>query len=187
MSRTGALGDTNLRSLLRELRTDIAMAVDDPFPLLYGLVDKNILTDQLFKVRTNMKTFIRFIFLFRGMSAVFTCFFNFDYNILYFFNIQTLKNNKSNGYYTQQDMVLFRVAEVTYLLLFYRTRWRRKVEKGSIRPCTPSSPGSWNREDPPFRLSGATCPKTTTWTATPSCRRCSLNCNPVCNQRFPKI
>uniref|UniRef100_A0AAQ4NNT5 Autoimmune regulator n=1 Tax=Gasterosteus aculeatus aculeatus TaxID=481459 RepID=A0AAQ4NNT5_GASAC len=49
MSRTGALGDTNLRSLLRELRTDIAMAVDDPFPLLYGLVDKNILTDQLFK------------------------------------------------------------------------------------------------------------------------------------------
>ncbi|XP_062413847.1 autoimmune regulator [Pungitius pungitius] len=49
MSRTGAFRDTNLRSLLRELRTDIAMAVDDPFPLLYGLVDKNILTDQLFK------------------------------------------------------------------------------------------------------------------------------------------
>ncbi|KAM8851060.1 autoimmune regulator isoform 2-T2 [Spinachia spinachia] len=49
MSKTGAFGETNLRSLLRELRTDIAMAVDDPFPLLYGLVDKNILTDQLFK------------------------------------------------------------------------------------------------------------------------------------------
>ncbi|KAK9539220.1 hypothetical protein VZT92_004339 [Zoarces viviparus] len=49
MSRTGAFRDTNHRSLLRELRTDIAMAVDDPFPLVYGLVDKNIITDQLLK------------------------------------------------------------------------------------------------------------------------------------------
>ncbi|XP_059200834.1 autoimmune regulator isoform X2 [Centropristis striata] len=49
MSRVEAFRDTNLRSLLRELRTDIAMAVDDPFPLVYGLVDKNIITDQLLK------------------------------------------------------------------------------------------------------------------------------------------
>ncbi|XP_027147549.1 autoimmune regulator [Larimichthys crocea] len=49
MSRVEALKDTNLRSLLRELRTDIAMAVDDPFPLVYGLADKNIITDQLLK------------------------------------------------------------------------------------------------------------------------------------------
>lgn len=51
MSRVEAFRDTNLRSLLRELRTDIAMAVDDPFPLVYGLADKNIITDQLLKVR----------------------------------------------------------------------------------------------------------------------------------------
>uniref|UniRef100_A0A3Q3MAT5 Autoimmune regulator n=1 Tax=Mastacembelus armatus TaxID=205130 RepID=A0A3Q3MAT5_9TELE len=49
MSRVEVIRDTNLRSLLRELRTDIAMAVDDPFPLVYGLVDKNIITDQLLK------------------------------------------------------------------------------------------------------------------------------------------
>uniref|UniRef100_A0A8C2ZY68 Autoimmune regulator n=1 Tax=Cyclopterus lumpus TaxID=8103 RepID=A0A8C2ZY68_CYCLU len=49
MSRTGAFRDTNLRSLLRELRTDIAMAVDDPFPLVHGMVDKNIINDQLLK------------------------------------------------------------------------------------------------------------------------------------------
>ncbi|XP_074506409.1 autoimmune regulator [Sebastes fasciatus] len=49
MSRVEAFRDTNLRSLLRELRTDIAMAVNDPFPLIYGLVDKNIITDQLLK------------------------------------------------------------------------------------------------------------------------------------------
>ncbi|TNM97705.1 hypothetical protein fugu_013951 [Takifugu bimaculatus] len=41
--------DTNLRSLLRQLRTDIAMAVDDSFPLVFGLADKNIITDQLQK------------------------------------------------------------------------------------------------------------------------------------------
>ncbi|KAM9349917.1 autoimmune regulator [Symphorus nematophorus] len=49
MSRVEAFRDTNLRSLLRELRTDIAMAVDDPFPLIYGLADKNVITDQLLK------------------------------------------------------------------------------------------------------------------------------------------
>ncbi|XP_033994063.1 autoimmune regulator [Trematomus bernacchii] len=49
MSRVEAFRDTNLRSMLRGLRTDIAMAVDDPFPLVYGLVDKNIITDQLLK------------------------------------------------------------------------------------------------------------------------------------------
>lgn len=50
MSRVEAHRDTNLRSLLRQVRTDIAMAVDDPFPLVYGLADKNIITDQQLKV-----------------------------------------------------------------------------------------------------------------------------------------
>ncbi|XP_076000870.1 autoimmune regulator [Genypterus blacodes] len=49
MSRVEAFRDTNLRVLLRELRTDVAMAVDDSFPLVYGLADKNIITDQLLK------------------------------------------------------------------------------------------------------------------------------------------
>ncbi|XP_071376907.1 autoimmune regulator [Centroberyx affinis] len=49
MSRVEAVRDTNHRAQLRELRTDIAMAVDDPFPLVYGLADKNIITDQLLK------------------------------------------------------------------------------------------------------------------------------------------
>lgn len=54
MSRVEAFRDTNLRSMLRGLRTDIAMAVDDPFPLVYGLVDTNIITDQLLKVSTTL-------------------------------------------------------------------------------------------------------------------------------------
>ncbi|XP_037538160.1 autoimmune regulator [Nematolebias whitei] len=49
MSRVEVIVDNNLRSLLRELRTDIAMAVDDPFPVVYGLADKNIITEQLLK------------------------------------------------------------------------------------------------------------------------------------------
>ena len=51
MSRVEGFRDTDSRSQLRELRTDIAMAVDDPFPLLYGLVDRNVITEQLFKVK----------------------------------------------------------------------------------------------------------------------------------------
>ncbi|KAM4727908.1 autoimmune regulator [Anableps anableps] len=46
MSRVEVFRDTNLRSLLRELRTDIAMSVDDPFPIVFGLADKNIITEQ---------------------------------------------------------------------------------------------------------------------------------------------
>lgn len=53
--------------------------------------------------------------------------------------------------------------------------------RGSIRPCTPCCPGSWSRADPPSRPSGATCQKTTTWTATLNCRRCSLTYTPVRN------
>ncbi|CAL8344799.1 unnamed protein product [Merluccius merluccius] len=49
MSRVQIYGTTDLRSRLRELRTDIAMAVDDPFPLVHGMADRNIITDQLFK------------------------------------------------------------------------------------------------------------------------------------------
>nr|XP_015216559.1 PREDICTED: autoimmune regulator isoform X1 [Lepisosteus oculatus] len=41
--------DADLRSQLRMLRTEIAMAIDDPFPLLYGLADHDIITEQLFK------------------------------------------------------------------------------------------------------------------------------------------
>ncbi|KAM4556843.1 autoimmune regulator [Fundulus diaphanus] len=46
MSRAEGFREANLRSLLRELRTDIAMAVDDPFPMVYGLADKSIITEQ---------------------------------------------------------------------------------------------------------------------------------------------
>lgn len=42
--------EANLRSLLKQLRTDIAMAIDDSFPLVHGLADKNIITYQLQKV-----------------------------------------------------------------------------------------------------------------------------------------
>lgn len=145
MSRVEALKDTNLRSLLRELRTDIAMAVDDPFPLVYGLADKNIITDQLLKVS---KSDIVWLTIRRCICR----------NIL-------LHSN----------------------LLFYRILWRRRTEKGSTRPCILSCPGSWSRADPLSRLSGATCPKTTTWTATPSCRHCSLTYTQVYkDQVWPK-
>lgn len=47
-SFSGAFRDTNLRSLL----TNIATAVDDPFPLVYGLVYKNIINDQLLNLNS---------------------------------------------------------------------------------------------------------------------------------------
>lgn len=54
--------DTNLRSLLRQLRTDIAMAVDDSFPLVFGLADKNIITEQLQKVNNSAPSEYMWIF-----------------------------------------------------------------------------------------------------------------------------
>ncbi|KAJ8011284.1 hypothetical protein DPEC_G00056550 [Dallia pectoralis] len=49
MSRVEAFGDFDARSKLKEFRTDISMAIDDPFPLVYGLLDHNIISDQLLK------------------------------------------------------------------------------------------------------------------------------------------
>ncbi|KAL4608339.1 autoimmune regulator [Arapaima gigas] len=41
--------EADLRSQLRASRTEIAMAINDPFPLLYGLADHDIITEQQFK------------------------------------------------------------------------------------------------------------------------------------------
>lgn len=51
MTQTDDLEKSMLRSHLRTSRTEIAMAVHDPFPLLYGLADHDIISDQLLEVR----------------------------------------------------------------------------------------------------------------------------------------
>ncbi|XP_058890197.1 autoimmune regulator [Acipenser ruthenus] len=48
-------GEPDLRTLLRMSRTEIAMAIDDPFPLLYSLTDHDVITDQLFKETLDYK------------------------------------------------------------------------------------------------------------------------------------
>ncbi|KAG9264757.1 autoimmune regulator [Astyanax mexicanus] len=49
MSRVEAFGESELRSQLKACRTEIAMAVHDAFPLLYGLADHDIISDQLLR------------------------------------------------------------------------------------------------------------------------------------------
>nr|XP_021142161.1 autoimmune regulator [Columba livia] len=45
----GSAGEGDLRHLLKLHRTEIAMAVDDVFPLLHGLVDHDIVPEHIFK------------------------------------------------------------------------------------------------------------------------------------------
>ncbi|NWR94611.1 AIRE regulator, partial [Furnarius figulus] len=45
----GPGGDGDLRRLLKLHRTEIAMAVDDVFPLLHGLADHDVIPDHVFK------------------------------------------------------------------------------------------------------------------------------------------
>ncbi|KAL2082105.1 hypothetical protein ACEWY4_021923 [Coilia grayii] len=52
MSRSEAMGDFDLRAKLKVFRTEIAMAIDDPFPLLYGLADHSIISESLLKETT---------------------------------------------------------------------------------------------------------------------------------------
>uniref|UniRef100_A0A3B4BYZ5 Autoimmune regulator n=1 Tax=Pygocentrus nattereri TaxID=42514 RepID=A0A3B4BYZ5_PYGNA len=47
MSRVEAFGNSELRSQLKACRTEIAMAIHDAFPLLYGLADHEIISDRL--------------------------------------------------------------------------------------------------------------------------------------------
>lgn len=50
-SMAGTGGEGELRHLLKLHRTEIAMAVDDVFPLLHGLADHDVVPEHLFKVR----------------------------------------------------------------------------------------------------------------------------------------
>ncbi|KAL8187576.1 UNVERIFIED_CONTAM: hypothetical protein K2H54_051383 [Gekko kuhli] len=43
------LGEGELRKLLKLYRTEISMAVDDVFPLLHGLLDHDVVTEEMFK------------------------------------------------------------------------------------------------------------------------------------------
>lgn len=47
----GPGGEGDLRRLLKLHRTEIAMAVDDIFPLLHGLADHDVVPEHIFKVR----------------------------------------------------------------------------------------------------------------------------------------
>ncbi|KAG1969400.1 autoimmune regulator [Pimephales promelas] len=49
MSRVEGYGESDLRSQLRACRTEIAMAIHDPFPLLYGLADQDIISEQILR------------------------------------------------------------------------------------------------------------------------------------------
>ncbi|XP_028649154.1 autoimmune regulator [Erpetoichthys calabaricus] len=55
MCSVGSLQEADQRSLLKKYRTEISMAIDDPFPLLYGLVDHDIIPEQLFKEALDYK------------------------------------------------------------------------------------------------------------------------------------
>ncbi|XP_077205382.1 autoimmune regulator isoform X2 [Paroedura picta] len=49
------LGEGDLRKLLKLYRTEISMAVDDVFPLLHGLVDHDVVTEEMFKDTIRLK------------------------------------------------------------------------------------------------------------------------------------
>lgn len=51
MTQVEDFGESELRSQLKASRTEIAMAIHDPFPLLYGLADHDIISDRLLGVR----------------------------------------------------------------------------------------------------------------------------------------
>ncbi|KFO82127.1 Autoimmune regulator, partial [Cuculus canorus] len=52
-------GEGDLRHLLKLHRTEIAMAVDDVFPLLHGLADHDVVPEHVFKVRRRDAAVIR--------------------------------------------------------------------------------------------------------------------------------
>ncbi|XP_007429443.1 autoimmune regulator-like, partial [Python bivittatus] len=50
-----SLGEGDLRKLLKIYRTEISMAVDDVFPLLHGLADHEVVTEEMFKDTLHLK------------------------------------------------------------------------------------------------------------------------------------
>ncbi|XP_044530768.1 autoimmune regulator [Gracilinanus agilis] len=48
-------GETDVRQLLKLYRTEISMAVDDTFPLLHGLADHDVITEDKFKETQSLR------------------------------------------------------------------------------------------------------------------------------------
>lgn len=162
MSRVEVFRDANLRSLLRELRTDIAMAVDDPFPIVYGLADKNIITEQQLQVsnRNVCPNFYLEVKFFKNLSM-------FVDNYIQLFDLDFHGTALSITLICTSVMQCFETHTLEHFVLS-RILLRKKGARGFTKPCTPSFRGCWSRADQLSRLSGATYPRTTTWTATPS-------------------
>lgn len=71
MSRVEGYRESDLRSQLRACRTEIAMAIHDPFPLLYGLADHDIISEQILMVNIFIKiTFLSIIINMRNHSTL---------------------------------------------------------------------------------------------------------------------
>uniref|UniRef100_A0A4X2JNU3 Autoimmune regulator n=1 Tax=Vombatus ursinus TaxID=29139 RepID=A0A4X2JNU3_VOMUR len=51
----GPSGETDVRQLLKLYRTEISMAVDDTFPLLHGLADHDVITEDKFKETQSLR------------------------------------------------------------------------------------------------------------------------------------
>uniref|UniRef100_A0A4W3IT39 Autoimmune regulator n=1 Tax=Callorhinchus milii TaxID=7868 RepID=A0A4W3IT39_CALMI len=47
--------DASLRHMLKTSRTEISMAIDDLFPFLHGLMDNDVITEQIFKEALQLK------------------------------------------------------------------------------------------------------------------------------------
>ncbi|XP_072329312.1 autoimmune regulator [Scyliorhinus torazame] len=55
MSGCDRAPEVDLRKMLKANRTEISMAIDDLFPFLHGLVDHDIITEQIFKETLQLK------------------------------------------------------------------------------------------------------------------------------------
>uniref|UniRef100_A0A3P9HYH9 Autoimmune regulator n=1 Tax=Oryzias latipes TaxID=8090 RepID=A0A3P9HYH9_ORYLA len=136
MPKLEKLEELNLRALLRELRTDIAMAVDDPFPLVYGLADKNIITEQLLKetlakertegIHKAMYSMLSWV-LERSKSTIQSFWSNLskDYNTESYPKLQTLLAN------LHSSMQCFYSSHITLIILSGSKPASSKTENGS--------------------------------------------------------
>uniref|UniRef100_A0A4W3IT29 Autoimmune regulator n=1 Tax=Callorhinchus milii TaxID=7868 RepID=A0A4W3IT29_CALMI len=55
MSSSDRVVDASLRHMLKTSRTEISMAIDDLFPFLHGLMDNDVITEQIFKEALQLK------------------------------------------------------------------------------------------------------------------------------------
>ncbi|XP_067392466.1 autoimmune regulator [Emydura macquarii macquarii] len=144
------LGESDLWQLLKLYRTEISMAVDDVFPLLHGLADHDVVTEEMFKETLSLKEqegshkafYAMLTWLLSRDSASIQDFWRVlfkDYNLERYAKLQSIRNNFPKDMDLSRQRRGRKLPSSPKMLVQHKQQLKRKApeERESLHPTQP--------------------------------------------------